>query len=114
MTNIVDAGGHQIVKKLPQVKEVKPFGSMLLVEHLTAKQILGTSLEVGEDSNAGVPQAYIRALGPSVSPDVNLEIGTRVLLQGSYVPAPEFGEYVGDRKLGLIEMHNVKGIVVEG
>jgi len=109
---IVDCTGNELCSKAPQIVEAQPFGSMVLVEHLTAKEILGTTLEVNKNTQVGSPQAYIAKLGPKVSEESGLKVGQRVLLQGTYVPVPHYGDTKRER--GLVEIHNIKAILVEG
>ena len=111
MSNIVDCTGNKIVKNLPKVVDAEPFGSMVLVEHLTAQEILGTSLEVGDSTQVGSPQSYVLKLGPKVPEYAGIKAGDRVLLQGTYVPVPDYGE--SERERGLVEMHNIKAILIE-
>jgi len=109
---IVDCCGNEVCTQAPKVVEAVPFGSMVLVEHLTAKEVLGTSLEIDDNTSVGSPQAYITGFGPGVPKECTLKIGDRVLLQGTYVPVPHYGDCKRER--GLIEMHNIKAVLVEG
>lgn len=112
MTGLVDCNGNEVCSQAPKVVDAQPFGSMVLVEHLTAQEILGTTLEVGDATQVGSPQAYIAKLGPNVPEDAGLEVGARVLLQGTYVPVPHYGDTKRER--GLVEIHNIKAVLVEG
>lgn len=98
-------------KTSPKIKEVKPFGSSILVEMLNADEALSTKIILKKDSNVGAPQGYVLALGPSLPPDVPLNIGDRVLLQGTFVPVPSFDD--NERMRGVVELHNIKAIFVE-
>jgi hypothetical protein len=95
----------------PKIVGVRPTGSQILVELLTAQEALGTSMIVGDQSEVGSPQAYILSFGPGLKEDVGLKVGDRVLLQGSYVPVPKFDE--SPRRRGLLEVHNVKAVLEE-
>ncbi len=99
------------MKKTGKIVSVKPTLSLVLVEHLNAADVNTTQLIVNENSNYGSPQAYVLELGPSVSKDSGIKVGDRVLLQGSYVPVPNFDHNVRER--GLVEMHNIKAILQE-
>lgn len=110
---IVDMNGNEVVKKVPKVVDATPYGSLVMVEHLTSKEIMGTTLEIKDESALGFvsPQGYVTKLGPKVSDDCGIKVGQRVLLQGSFVPLPDFGD--GHRKKGLVEVHNIKAILSE-
>ena len=103
------------MKKIEKAKGVKPLGSSILVEMLSSEEALGTTLAlIGKDGktvNAGAPQGIILALGPKLkAEDLDIGVGDRVLLQGSYVPVPKFeGE---TRERGIVELHNIKAIFV--
>ena len=97
---------------MKKVSHVKPVGSQILVEFLTAQEQLNTSMILNEESNVGATQGYILAFGPALKhEDWGLAVGDRVLLQGTYVPVPVSGQ--NNRKCGLVEVHNVKGVLVE-
>lgn len=108
---IVDADGNEMKKLLPKIVDVQPFGSMVLVEHLNADEALGTRLAIREDADVGSPQAYIVKFGPKVPVDSGLNIGDRVMLQGTYVPVINYDNH--NRKRGLVEIHNIKAILKE-
>jgi len=96
----------------PKLKGVTPAGSSILVEMLNADEALGTTLYVKNDSNVGAPQGYILAFGPSLKQDeIHLKVGDRVLLQGTFVPVPNFDE--SKRQRGLVEIHNIKAVFEE-
>lgn len=95
----------------PKVVGIKPSGSQILVEMLSSKEILGTTLTIKGDSNIGAPQGYVLAIGPNVDPKVwGFEIGNRVLLQGAYIPVPKIND---GRAMGIVEPHAIKAILVE-
>lgn len=101
-----------VESQVPKLKAVKPFGSTILVEMLNADEALGTKIYVNKDAQVGAPQAYVLALGPKLaSEDVGLKVGDRVMLQGSYVPIPNFDG--NKRQRGVVELHNVKAVLVE-
>lgn len=111
VTGIVDADGQELRTELPKIVGIQPFGSMVLVEHLNADEALGTSLAISDDADVGSPQAYVIALGPRLPEDCGLKIGDRVMLQGTYVPVINYDNY--KRKRGLVEIHNIKAVLVE-
>jgi hypothetical protein len=96
---------------LPKIVGVKPTGSQIMVEILTAQEALGTNMHVTDQAEVGSPQAYITAFGPGLKEDVGLKIGDRVLLQGTFVPVPKFDN--NPRRRGLLEVHNVKAVLEE-
>lgn len=97
---------------IPKITDVKPMGCTVLVEMLSPNELLGTKLYVNEKSAVGsAPQAYVLALGSMLKEDCGLKVGDRVLLQGIYVPVPEFGK--SSRAKGVVELHGIKAILVE-
>jgi hypothetical protein len=114
--SIVGADGFA-VSSVPAVVGVKPCGTQVLVEILTAQEALGTKLVVSETTSAsGAPQGYILAVGPKVSSDLGFQIGDRVTLHGNFTPLPE-GQKVEkknpDRPWILVEPHQIKAVFVE-
>jgi co-chaperonin GroES (HSP10) len=99
------------MKKTSKIVGVKPTLSLILVEHLTAADVNQSQLIVNENSDYGAPQAYVLDLGPSVPKGAGIKVGDRVLLQGNYVPVPNFDR--NHRERGLVEMHNIKAILHE-
>lgn len=100
------------VNPVPKLKAVRPFGSTLLVEHLSTQDILGTVIKVRDSAKLdGAPQAYVVELGPKVDPEAGVKVGDRVIIQGNYVPVPKLpGE---TRARGIIELHNIKARLEE-
>jgi co-chaperonin GroES (HSP10) len=97
---------------VPKISGIKPTGSQILVELLTPQEVLGTGMIVGDQAEVGSPQAYILDFGPSLkAEEAGLQIGNRVLLQGSYVPVPKFDDNA--RRRGLVELHGVKAVLEE-
>lgn len=98
-------------KNAKPVVDVKPANSSVLIERLNPQEALGTKLTLGDKSDYGAPQAYILAFGPNLPKECELKVGDRVILQGSYVPMPNYdGHY---RERGVVEIHNIKAILVE-
>lgn len=108
---------------VPKIKSIKPCGSQVLVELLTAQEALGTNLIVEGDSSTiknGAPQGYILDLGPRVAKDHGFNIGDRVTLTGNYTPLPETSlttesgkEKKYDRPWILIEPQQIKAVLYE-
>lgn len=101
-------------KKNPgTITDVKPATSTLFVEILSPQEALHTKIAFGEDAgDVGAPQAYVLATGPLLSAECGIKVGDRVLLQGNYVPVPNFDNSV--RKRGIVELHAIKAVLSEG
>jgi co-chaperonin GroES (HSP10) len=101
-------------EKAPRIVGVKPTNSQILIELLTAQEMMDTTFIIpGETNIKSPPQAYVLDFGPSLdSRAAGIKIGDRVLLQGSYVPIPDFDN--NRRPRGLVELHGVKAVLVEG
>lgn len=97
-----------------EVKEVKgcvPVGSQVLLELLTAQEIMNTKLHLNNNKPANEYQAFVKATGPNLNPDVwGFKVGDRVLLSGSGVPVPNYDDSERDRV--LMEPHCIKGVLV--
>lgn len=101
-----------MAKKVKTIVGVKPTLSQILVERLNAAEVMGTILTVNDNSDYGAPQGYVLALGPSVKADeCGIHVGDRVLITGTYVPVPNFDGSARER--GLLELHNIKAVLVE-
>jgi hypothetical protein len=111
MNSIVSSSGEMLTSS-KRVSSVTPFGSTILIENLNPQEILETNLYVDETVKTGTaPQAYIVALGPKVDAGAGLKVGDRVIVQGSFVPVPNTTD--NGRIRGVIEMHNIKAVLVE-
>lgn len=108
---LIDIDGQEIKKQVPKVVDVEPFGSMVLIEHLNSDEVLGTNLVISDKTDVGTPQAYVLRLGPKVAAECGLAVGDRVMLQGTYVPVVNYDNH--PRKRGLVELHNIKGVLKE-
>jgi co-chaperonin GroES (HSP10) len=98
---------------VPPVVGIRPAGSAILVELLNPNAVLGTKLILKEDAKVDSEQAYIVAFGPCVKTDeVKLNVGDRVLL-GVRPKALHEAKQFTEKKLALIEIHNVKAILEE-
>lgn len=106
-----------VARRVPAIKGVRPAGSSLLVEMLNSDEILNTDFYVGDADIGGPPQAYIVAVGPGLKDKIDngeniwLNVGDRVLLQGTFVPVPNWDNH--HRERGLVEFHNIKAIIEE-
>jgi hypothetical protein len=113
--NILGVDG-EVVTRVPGVVGVKPCGSQVLVELLTAQEALGTVLHVDSAASVnGAPQGYIVELGPS-TPELGFKKGDRVTLHGNYTPVPE-GQKLKrgntHRPWILIDPHQIKAVFIE-
>lgn len=114
---IITASGGEIAlngstPKAPKISAVHPFGSKILVEVLTATEVIDTNLYISEKTEAdGAPQAYILELGPTVAADSGLKVGQRIYWtgKGTAVNDPRAGK----RLRALLEVHNVQAIIEE-
>ena len=111
MNSILAHTGEK-TRTVPKVKSLRPFGSSILIEHLSPREQMGTDLFVGEEAKVdGAPQAYIVAFGPKIGEDCGLKIGDRVVVQGTFVPVPNTS---GNKRVrGIVEVHNIKAILDE-
>jgi hypothetical protein len=98
---------------VPKISGVKPTGSQILVEILTANELMGTSLAITDKMDLKVPlQGYVRAVGPSFnSENWGYNVGDRVLISGSGVMAPNYDSSVRDRF--FMEPTSVKSVLIE-
>ena len=113
---LIGADGNTVCSAVPSVKEVKPCGNLVLLEILTAQEVLGTQLSVGGNSETlgGAPQAYVIAVGPRLESENNFGfgVGDRVILStGAAVPVPRPSDSHRDRV--LVDPAAVRGVVVE-
>ena len=96
-----------------RVTAVKAVGYNVLVEMLTANEIMNTKFALAENAVSGeAPQGYVLDIGPGVEVDkLGFKVGDRVLLQGNYVPVPAYGD--SERKRGLVQPHDIKAVLEE-
>jgi len=113
---IVGPDGEAVVK-VPTISSVRPCGTQVLVELLTAQEALGTILQIDSSASvSGAPQGYVMAVGPKVADDLGFKVGDRVTLHGNYTPVPEgqkFKRKNSHRPWILIEPHQIKAVFVE-
>lgn len=109
---LVSPDGEVLVVTAPKIKKCRPTGSMILIENLSSQEALGTTLHVQDGAAAGAPQAYVLAVGPTFQPDIyGFNVGDRVLVQGTFVPVPN---YDNNRRLrGLVDPVTVKAVLEE-
>lgn len=95
---------------MKKITNCNPVGNFVLIEHLSAQEALGTKLHLGDSAQPDVPQAVILAIGPNVDvPKFGFSVGDRVIVQGSFVPVPDYGD--SERRKGLVDPHAIKGVL---
>lgn len=99
--------------KTPKLVDVKPTGSQILVEILTAQELANTNITISDKTDLKVPlQGYVRATGPGFkAEDWGYKVGDRVLISGNGVIAPTYDDTHRDRF--FMEPHAIKGVLVE-
>jgi len=95
---------------VPKISGVRPLGTKVLMETLTAQEALGTKISIQGDAEVvGAPQAYILAVGDQVNERV--KVGDRVIVTGNYTPVPNYDH--SDRNRGLIDLVHVHAVLEE-
>lgn len=96
--------------KVKTVVSVEPVGNQVLVERLNEDELISSSVIL---SNKTTPsnQGYVLGIGPLVVKDYGLKVGDRVLLQGSFVPVPDFSK--NGREQNLVYPDMIKAILHE-
>jgi hypothetical protein len=110
---IVGVDGQEFCS-IPTVASVRPCGSQVLIEMLTAQELMNTTLKLSDGTDPKVPmQGYVRAVGPSFNEAWGFKVGDRVLISGSGVLAPNASLKSG-RDSFLMEPVSVRAVLVEG
>jgi co-chaperonin GroES (HSP10) len=92
------------------VTKCTPIGNQILLELLTAQEMLGTKLILSNESKTMKEfQAVILALGSLVSENYGLKVGDRVLLSGNGVPVPNYDS--SERDKVLMEPQSIKALL---
>jgi hypothetical protein len=90
------------------LKGVKATGTFIVVERLSNKEAQGTRLTIQGESEQG----FVVDVGPALEKEKwGINVGDRVLLQGTFVPVPKIGE--GTRNLAIADPHSIKCVLVE-
>lgn len=96
--------------EVKNVKVVRPTGNQILLELLTAQEMLGTKIIVNESKTFKEFQAIVLAEGPLAKCDqYGFKVGDRVILSGNGVPVPNLENTGRDRI--LMEPNCVKAIM---
>ena len=107
----VTCGTFSAPKEVESVKGCHPVASQVLLELLTAQEIMNTTLHLNNNKPTNEYQAFVLATGPKFDADAwGFKKGDRVLVSGSGVPVPNYDD--SDRDRVLMEPHSVKGVLV--
>ena len=101
---------------LPEIVDVKAYGSYVFVEVLTPAEVLQTKLTLSTNTTVPVNEAYVLDVGPQVPKDYGLSVGDRVFIDGGITFAPNYGDYrwaSDGRKRGMVTFSAIKGRSVE-
>jgi len=97
-------------KEIKPVSCVKPTGNQILLELLTAQEMLNTKIIVNESKTFKEFQAIVLAEGPlAKSEQYGFKVGDRVILSGNGVPVPNLDNTGRDRV--LMEPNCVKAVL---
>lgn len=109
---LVGATGEELRTPMPEVTGCTPCGSQVLIEVLTAQELMNTMLTVTATTDTKrTLQAYVRAVGPSTGEHWGFKVGDRVLFSGFGVMAPNIDDSPRDRF--LVEPQAIKGVLSE-
>ena len=101
----------KVENELKEVKSVLPVGNQVLVERIFESELLEFETELLVSTNDKPSnQGFVLAIGPTVDDKVNIKVGDRVLLQGSFVPVPKYG--TGTREQNLVYPDMIKAVLV--
>lgn len=94
---------------MKNIKKCSPCGNQVLLELLTAQEMLNTKLIVNETKTIKEFQAIILGIGPLVGENYGFKEGDRVLLSGNGVPVPNYDG--NERDKILMEPHCIKAVL---
>ena len=104
-------GSAKCCSELKPISSVKPAGNQVLLELLTAQEVLGTKIIVNESKAYKEFQAIVLAEGPLAKAEqYGFKVGDRVILSGNGVPVPNLDNTGRDRV--LMEPNCVKAVLV--
>lgn len=92
---------------------IKPCGSQVLVELLSAQEVIGSQIIVNNQTKIETPEAIILAVGPSVDTEAwGFGVGDRVVFSAKVTMVRDCND--GDtRQKCLLEPQNIKGVLEE-
>lgn len=97
--------------EIKSISAVKPTGNQILLELLTAQEVLNTKIIVNESKAYKEFQAIVLAEGPLAKGEqYGFKVGDRVILSGNGVPVPNLDNTGRDRI--LMEPNCVKAVLV--
>ena len=112
MSYKIGSVGTASLSTLPVVSRARPVGSSILVEMLTDQEMTSATIHItNNDGDKNAPQGYVLEVGPNLDVKAGISKGMRVLLQGNYVPVPNWNK--NHRNKGVVEIHNIKAILEE-
>jgi co-chaperonin GroES (HSP10) len=109
---LIGATGEELHTPMPKLTGCTPCGSQVLIEVLTAQELMNTVLTVtGTTDTKTTLQAYVRAVGPGTGEHWGFKVGDRVLFSGFGVMAPNIDN--NPRDCFLVEPQAIKGVLSE-
>lgn len=110
-TKIIDKNGKTL-STVPPIVGLKPVGSMVLIERLTAQETMSSIIQIDDETKTDTPQAYVLDVGPTFNPEVHgFNKGDRVIVVGVGNPAPGYDNH--KRQRVFTEPHTIKGVLKE-
>ena len=102
--------------ELPDITDVKAYGSYVYVEVLSPQEVLKTKLTLSASTTVPLNEAYVLDVGPQVPKDYGLQVGHRVFIDGTITFGPNYADYTWSsdgRKLGMVQFNSIKGRSLE-
>jgi co-chaperonin GroES (HSP10) len=97
-------------ENMSKVKQCSPCGYQVLLELLSAQEMLGTKIILNEASKTMRDfQAIVLAVGPMLKEDYGFKVGDRVLLSGTGVPVPNYDD--SERDKVLMEPQSIRAVL---
>lgn len=96
---------------MKKISSAQAVGTSILVELLTEQEASGSALIMSQEPSK---QAYVRDIGTLVAnaeKDCGLRVGMRVVLNGTYYPLPIKSKE--GRTLGVVDLHNIRAVLIE-
>lgn len=85
-------------------------GTQVLVELLTAQEVMGSSLHFAKNVQMDTPQGFVLSVGPMVPENFGVKLGDRVFFSSpaAVFPPIDCGE---GREQACIEYTSIKGVL---